>query len=64
MATLDLSALTWRKSSRSSTQANCVEIAMDGRAVAARDSKAPEGGALVFTAARWGDFLRSLRAEH
>ncbi len=37
---------TWRKSSRSSTQTNCVEVRRDLGAV--RDSKHPGGPVLVF----------------
>lgn len=41
--------VTWWKSSRSDTGAQCVECGLlDGGAVAIRDSKAPNGPALVF----------------
>lgn len=52
----------WRKSSRSSSEANCVEVAFAGEAVATRDSKDPDGGALVFPAAHWTTFLSGVRA--
>lgn len=51
----------WRKSSRSS-KAHCVEIAFAEQDVAARDSKNPDGGMLVFPASRWQDFLKTLRS--
>ncbi|SDJ95744.1 protein of unknown function [Actinopolyspora mzabensis] len=54
----------WRKSSRSSSQANCVEIAATEHGVAARDSKRPHGDSLLFPRARWNDFLRSLAQDH
>ncbi|GAA3847546.1 hypothetical protein GCM10022243_12070 [Saccharothrix violaceirubra] len=46
----------WRKSSRSNSSANCVEVACSGRRVLARDSKnpAPE---LAFPAEAWRRFL-------
>ncbi|WP_177226959.1 DUF397 domain-containing protein [Saccharopolyspora shandongensis] len=62
MSPLDLSTLHWRKSSRSSNYGNCVEVAFNGRAVAARDSKDPDGGVLLFGAATWASFVDGLRA--
>ncbi|MFI0468118.1 DUF397 domain-containing protein [Saccharopolyspora sp. 5N102] len=47
----------WRKSSRSNTAANCVEVARRDAGVVVRDSKDPGGGVLVFSAARWADFV-------
>ncbi|WP_277955461.1 DUF397 domain-containing protein [Saccharopolyspora soli] len=58
----ELSRLSWHKSSRSSMQANCVEVAFDGQAVATRDSKDPHGGKLAFSAASWTSFIECLRA--
>jgi hypothetical protein len=46
---VDLSGATWRKSSRSSAQGQCVELAFLGEHAAARDSKNPAGPALVFS---------------
>lgn len=43
-----------RKSSRSSGQANCVEIAR----VADRDSKNPDGPVLLFGRVDWSAFAR------
>lgn len=61
MTHLDLSSLGWRKSSRSATYTNCVEVAFVGSSVAARDSKDPDGDKLVFIAPAWASFLVSLR---
>lgn len=48
----------WVKSSYSGPQGNCVEVAPtpDG-GVAVRNSRHPDGPALVFTAAEWDAFL-------
>ncbi|QUH00607.1 DUF397 domain-containing protein [Saccharopolyspora erythraea] len=52
--------LIWRRSSRSGNNLNCVEIARVPEAVAVRDSKDPEGPALVFTSTAFTAFLRRL----
>jgi hypothetical protein len=48
----------WRKSSRSNSSANCVEVALTGTRVAARDSKNP-APIIAFPAASWARFLRA-----
>lgn len=60
---MDLHSARWRKSSRSSGGGNgdCVEVADLGEAVAVRDSKHPEGTALIFTSAEWMAFLAGVK---
>lgn len=53
---MDLSRTVWRKSSRSGSQSACVELAAVPGRVAARDSKNPDGGTLVFGRVRWAAF--------
>jgi len=62
MSTVDFSGLAWRKSSRSGggSNANCVEIAFAGPAVAVRDSKNPMAGNLAVPAPGWHSFLTML----
>jgi hypothetical protein len=60
----DLSVAHWRKSSYSnSSGGNCVEVA-DGFAgvIPVRDSKDPEGPALVFGADAWTAFVADVKA--
>ncbi|MGW0893910.1 DUF397 domain-containing protein [Saccharopolyspora sp. NPDC002578] len=59
---VEIAHLDWRKSSRSSNYGNCVEVARTDHAVAARDSKAPDGGVLLFGEGSWSSFLRGLRS--
>lgn len=52
MPAADLAGVAWRKSSHSNSQGNCVEFAQlpDGT-VAMRNSRFPQGPALVYTRA-------------
>lgn len=52
----------WRKSSYSTPSGNCVEAAELTGGVALRNSRFPDGPALVFTSAEWDAFLWGVRA--
>jgi Domain of unknown function (DUF397) len=59
----DLSNATWRKSSYSGGNGgDCVEVAVlpDARH-AVRDSKDPDGGALVFGTGEWLAFIERMK---
>jgi uncharacterized protein DUF397 len=57
------SALTWRKSTRSSGGGNeCVEVADLGTGTAVRDSKNPTGGVLAFDRSEWRAFTARIRS--
>jgi len=63
MSELDLSGAQWRKSSHSSGDGQCVEVArLDlDQAVAVRDSKNPNGPKLIFTRYEWASFTNGMR---
>jgi hypothetical protein len=56
-----LDAATWRKSSYSSPSGNCVEAAQLTGGVALRNSRFPDGPALIFASAMWDAFLRGVK---
>ena len=60
MSEVDLSTAAWRKSSYSSANGQCVEVAFLGEAVAMRDSKNPDGPALVFSPGEFDAFVRGV----
>jgi hypothetical protein len=47
----------WRKSSRSGSQANCVEVGSADAVVGVRDSKDREGPMLLVSLAAWASFV-------
>ena len=58
----ELPAVTWQKSRRSNPSGNCVECAAlpDG-GVAVRNSRDPEGPALIYTSAEIEAFILGVR---
>jgi hypothetical protein len=58
-----LTGATWHKSARSGpTGGNCVEVAfLGGGDIAMRNSRHPDGPALIFTRAEWDAFIGGAR---
>lgn len=58
-STSELGSLAWLKSRRSNPSGNCVEVAElpDGAGIAVRNSRDPEGPALIYTAAEIAAFI-------
>lgn len=63
MNSADLPGARWFKSSRSSSSKECVEAAhLEDGQVGVRDSKNPDGPALVFTPNGWDAFMSGTKA--
>jgi Domain of unknown function (DUF397) len=66
MTSVDVPALgdvTWRKSTASNPSGDCVEVAaLSGGAVALRNSREPNGPALIYTPAEMAAFLAGVKA--
>ncbi|MER5447448.1 DUF397 domain-containing protein [Streptomyces sp. NPDC002766] len=62
MPAAELTDVVWHKSRYSNPEGNCVELALlpDGR-VAVRDSRHPQGPALVCTGAEISAFVRGVK---
>jgi Domain of unknown function (DUF397) len=60
---MDLTHANWRKSSYSTQNGSCVEVARPpgATAIAVRDSQDPHGPTLTFTANDWRDFLHHIK---
>ncbi|MFK0118980.1 DUF397 domain-containing protein [Streptomyces sp. NPDC090994] len=63
MRSIDLSAVSWRKSSYSNQDGGaCVEVSDDlPTLVPVRDSKTPHGPALAFPAPTWASFVTAVK---
>jgi hypothetical protein len=63
-STPDLSAAIWRKSSYSNTNGgDCIEIAGDFPGIVpVRDSKTPQGPALIFPVSSWTSFVEAVKS--
>ncbi|MFD0383522.1 DUF397 domain-containing protein [Streptomyces stramineus] len=62
MAAADLEDVVWRKSRHSNSQGSCVEFAkLPGGGVAVRNSRHPDGPALVYTPAEIDAMLRGIK---
>ncbi|MGW4897830.1 DUF397 domain-containing protein [Kitasatospora sp. NPDC004240] len=64
MTAFDLTGARWVKSRHSGNGGNCVEVAPTALPgfLPVRDSKDPEGPALVFPATAWASFVSAVRS--
>ncbi|MFB7473805.1 DUF397 domain-containing protein [Kitasatospora sp. NPDC056184] len=63
MQHLDLASARWRKSTYSGQGGECMEITADFPGIVpVRDSKDPQGPALVFLTSAWRSFVTAVQA--
>ncbi|WP_163512675.1 DUF397 domain-containing protein [Fodinicola acaciae] len=60
MTDADLSVSQWRKSTRSGSSSDCVEVGQGEQVIGVRDSKNPTAGTLAVAASAWSAFLTML----
>ena len=64
MDKLDLARAEWSKSSHSSANGQCIQVARNlPGVVAVRDSKNPDGPKLIFSPADWRTFVRGMKGQ-
>jgi hypothetical protein len=63
MGEADAPPVRWHKSSHSSANGQCVEVAPAAGAVAVRDSKNPAGPVLIFTRQAWAAFVEDVKGR-
>jgi hypothetical protein len=54
--------MNWKKSSYSTAQGNCIEVASVRQGSAVRDSKDPDGPVLRFSANAWHAFVAAVKS--
>jgi hypothetical protein len=57
----DAPQVRWHKSSHSSANGQCVEVAPVAGTIAVRDSKNPDGPKLIFTRQAWVAFVEDVK---
>ena len=61
MREADAPQVRWHKSSHSSANGQCVEVAPVAGGIAVRDSKNPAGPRLIFTRQAWAAFVEGVK---